>query len=112
MRLNKTRLKKEDDIEIDWQKMKYYWNTPELDKNFTSRVLGYESNDAFYDAVSCKDYVKDVKVPVLMVTAKNDFCSNMKMGMIPFKDMKENGNFMTVVTPKGGHCDFYVNLQA
>ena len=51
--------------------------------------------------------LKDIEVPSLFINAKNDYVSLERN--IPMKLMTEKENFIQVITPKGGHLEYYVS---
>lgn len=78
-------------------------NFVEFDGRYTAPLHGYTSAFDFYEKASTKPLLNNIKVPVLIVQAKNDpflgeDCYNM--------GNTQNKNVQLIVTRSGGHVGF------
>lgn len=63
----------------------------------------------FYEHMNCVPLIKDIKVPTLMIMAKNDPTS--RHDMIPWKDILNNDNILYAYTPRGAHLEYLVEAR-
>jgi predicted alpha/beta-fold hydrolase len=102
---------KDKNIQFDYKSMKNSWTTFEFDKKFTFKVVeGHNDSDIYYQLFSCQNDVENVDVPVLFIHSQNDPIS--KTDFIPWDVINRKPNFLTVVTPKGAHVEFFVGKNA
>lgn len=89
---------------IDLSGLKNVKTLYDFDDIFTAPIHGFQNADHYYKECSSRFFVKDIKVPTLVVNSQND-------PMIPFnsmpKDELENNPFILFEAPsEGGHCGF------
>jgi len=86
-------------------------NPIEFTNNFSLLAYNYDSAESFYAKMNCSDAVSKIKVPTLMISAKND--PSNRHDLIPWDNIKANSNIIYLYTPRGGHLefmsDFYMN---
>lgn len=68
-------------------------------------VAGYENGDQLWTNVSCKPHLGNIKVPVFAITTKDDVIT--PIDFFPETELRQNPNFVSAVTEKGGHCEFF-----
>lgn len=93
----------EDKISIeDIRKIK---TLKDFDDIYTSRAHGFNNALDYYEKSSCLQFLSNIKVPSLIINAKND--SFFGPECYPYKEAQENTN-LYLETPKyGGHVGFY-----
>nr|KJB16179.1 hypothetical protein B456_002G216200 [Gossypium raimondii] len=79
--------------------------------NHATRVLGkFETVDTYYRRSSSTNYVENVSVPLLCVSALDDpVCTSEA---IPWDECRLNENIILATTPHGGHLAFYEGITA
>lgn len=100
---NKTQQLKEHGFDPDLvHKLK---NLPEFDDYFTAPINGFKDASDYYDKCSAKFFLKDIRIPTLIVNAKND--PFLSPECFPYDEVKAN-YFLELDDPKhGGHVGFY-----
>jgi uncharacterized protein len=90
--------------DIDISKLSSIRTLEEFDDNYTSKLHGYENAIDYYTKCSSLAFVKNIKVPTLIVNALNDpFLSEQ---CFPVATL-ERHPFVTLETPtRGGHVGF------
>ena len=88
-------------LDVDWDQVKDFHD---FNVVFTLPIFGFESEQEFYENARTDKLFSQIKVPTLIVNAKND---PMLMGRnYPF-DFAEQSDFVTLETPDiGGHVGF------
>ncbi|HKJ32055.1 MAG TPA: alpha/beta fold hydrolase [Balneolales bacterium] len=95
------------------EKRKHYPEIPEFhgktlrefDDQITSVIHGFKGVDDYYQKASSAPYVKDIRVPTLLVHSREDpICP---IDAVPLKDAHHNPYIQTVITEKGGHVGFW-----
>ena len=79
----------------------------DFDECFTSKIFGFSSADEYYRNVSCVNDMKNVNVPLLCISAKDDQISFEES--IPYDDIKLNKNIALLHTSHGTHSAFIEN---
>lgn len=79
----------------------------ELDETFSRKMAGFESLESFYKWNSCCNYMHNVKMPVLMLNARDDPLVSKRLFNTPREHVHTNPNAIFVVTRHGGHLGFY-----
>ena len=77
----------------------------EFDSTYTAPLYGFKNAEAFYEYASAGNYIKGIKVPVLLVNSLNDpmFLDDC----YPYKAAK-NHEYFFLETPKtGGHLGYW-----
>ncbi|MFT2010617.1 YheT family hydrolase [Pontibacter sp. 13R65] len=85
------------------------WSFPEFDERFTAPLHGFASADDYYTRSSSKQFIKNIRIPTLLVNAKNDpFLSN---SCFPVKEAEHNPNFFLEAPAEGGHVGFAIDFR-
>ncbi len=76
----------------------------QFDNEYTARYFGFGSADNYYDTQSAKNFLSAIRIPALLIQAKDD-------PMIPFEvydhpAFKTNPNLTVLATEHGGHLGF------
>ena len=89
---------------LDVQKLNGIKNFQQFDTNFTAPLHGYKSAEEYWQVNSCKQFLKNIKIPTLIVTALNDpFFSPC---CYPIIEAQQNENLYLEMPKYGGHCGF------
>ena len=82
-------------------------SSQEFDRKFTIKVAEHTDTEGYYKAGSCEDMLKNIKVPVLLLSSKDD-------PVVAFKGMegkiKDNEKLIVANTKVGGHCGFFEGI--
>lgn len=90
---------------IDPTKVEELKNLPEFDDVFTGPIHGFKDGDDYYKKSSSKQFLKYIKIPTLILNAKNDpFLSNE---CFPYEEVANNANLTFLDPDKGGHVGFF-----
>ncbi|MCX2745293.1 alpha/beta fold hydrolase [Mangrovivirga sp. M17] len=102
---NKLLLKKDQfDGLIDLNKIDEVKNFQDFDAHYTANISGFGSVDEFYENASCGNFIEGIKVPSLLVNAKND--PILSDSCYPYK-LAESHTYFFLETPEtGGHVGF------
>ncbi|XVF68242.1 hypothetical protein PTKIN_Ptkin10aG0189300 [Pterospermum kingtungense] len=94
----------------DWECIEKSTSVRDFD-NHATRVLGkFETVDAYYRRSSSINYVGNVSVPLLCVSALDDpVCTSEA---IPWDECRANENVILATTPHGAHLAFYEGITA
>ena len=77
----------------------------EFDDVVRAKYHGYDSAADLYRNVSCIKYVKNIKIPHLVLHSRDDpVCP---FALMPKQDLLKNENTIIIETKYGGHCDFF-----
>lgn len=76
----------------------------EFDDMVTAPVHGFESADHYYNSCSSKNFLKDVRTPLLIIHSKKDTLCPLEFA--PFSDIDNNPFIQTIFTNEGGHVGF------
>ncbi|KAF0741326.1 hypothetical protein Ae201684_003438 [Aphanomyces euteiches] len=91
--------------EIDLEAIKASVRVSDFDEHLTRRAFGYASTSDYYRDASSNQYLKHIKIPLLLLTAKDDpICIHMAT---PYDDVAANPNIILAVTDTGGHLGFF-----
>lgn len=91
---------------INFDKLKKLRTTWAFDKEVTFRIHDVSNTQEYYKTFSCHEDVGAVTQPVLFLHSKNDPISSIDI--IPFDKINARPNFLTALTPRGGHVEFFV----
>lgn len=94
-------------IYVDINKAHKAIKVKEFDEYNIRRVLGYKSADEYYRDMSCINHIHKINVPLLCISAKDDYITTAKA--IPYDDINLNENIILLVTDKGGHLCYFGN---
>ena len=76
----------------------------EFDDRYTAPLGGFENAEDYWKKGSCLPHLPKIRVPALLVNAKNDpFLSE---SCYPCKEAKENPNLFLLLPETGGHVGF------
>ncbi len=88
---------------IDLNKIKTIQTISDFDDYVTAPLHGFSGKDEYYASASCKQYLIKIRVPTLLIHAKDD--PFMTTDIIPSSD--DLSDCITLeVTEKGGHVGF------
>jgi predicted alpha/beta-fold hydrolase len=91
---------------LDMSRLKNVKVWKDFDDFFSAPVNGYRDADDFYEQASAVNFIKEVRIPVLICNAQNDPILNADCAP---KALAEKHPFIFVETPKtGGHVGFLV----
>ena len=80
-----------------------------FDDRFTAPLHGFASADDYYEKCSSKPYLKQIKIPTLLVNAQNDpFLSE---ACFPVAEAEANPNFFLEMPKAGGHVGFALHFR-
>lgn len=75
-----------------------------FDDRYTAPIHGFKNAEDYWEKCSSRPYLPYIKIPVLIVNAKND--PFLPEACFPFKEA-ENNRYLTLITPgSGGHTGF------
>lgn len=78
----------------------------DIDNLYTSKAHGYKDAIDYYSKCSCKQFLKNIQVPTLILNAKNDsFLGDL---CYPLDETKENSSLFLEIPNYGGHVGFYL----
>lgn len=77
----------------------------DFDNIYTSRAHGFKNALDYYEKSSCLQFLPHIKIPSLIINAKND--SFFGPECYPFKEAGENSNLFLETPKYGGHVGFY-----
>ena len=77
----------------------------DFDDVYTSRAHGFVDCYDYYDKVSCLQFIPGIKLPVLLINAKNDTFLGPKC--FPEAQAKAQDNFYLEMPKYGGHVGFH-----
>lgn len=91
---------------LDMSRLKNVKVWKDFDDFFSAPVNGYRDADDFYEQASAVNFIKEVRIPILICNAQNDPILNADCAP---KALAEKHPFIFVETPKtGGHVGFLV----
>ena len=79
----------------------------DLDDFYAAKVFGFRCGDEYYRNVSCINNMKNINVPLLCISSKDDQISFEES--IPYDDIKLNKNIALIHTSHGTHSCFIEN---
>jgi len=77
----------------------------DFDDIYTSRAHGFKDALDYYEKCSSLQFLPNVHIPTLLLTAEND--SFLGPECYPFKEADKNSNLFLEVTKYGGHVGYY-----
>lgn len=85
----------------------------DFDEAVTRVTFGFPSVDAYYDASSSRRLIGNVKVPLLVVQAKDDpIAVHSAVPREVIRNMSNNSNVLLVETESGGHLGWSAGAEA
>ncbi|HJV20992.1 MAG TPA: alpha/beta fold hydrolase [Sediminibacterium sp.] len=82
----------------------------EFDNRYTAPLHGYTNALDFYEKASVGPLLKNLRVPSLVVQAKND--PFLLPNCMPVEDAMQNPNLYLEMPEQGGHCGFMESRKA
>lgn len=95
--------------EVDLTDYSVYWSFPEFDDRYTAPLHGFKNAEDYYARVSSKQFLKSIRIPTLLVNAKND--PFLAPDCYPFYEAEVNPYFYLEVPEEGGHVGFAEDLR-
>ncbi|KAG2304481.1 hypothetical protein Bca4012_063540 [Brassica carinata] len=94
----------------NWEGIKKSRSIRDFDNHATCHVGKFETVDTFYRKSSSTQYVGNVAVPLLCISALDDpLCTKEA---IPWEECRANKNIVLATTNHGGHLAFFEGLTA
>ncbi|MBP2834123.1 alpha/beta fold hydrolase [Aquimarina sp. U1-2] len=81
----------------------------DIDNVYTSIAHGYKNAITYYTQCSSKQFLKNIKIPTLILNAKND--TFLGEECYPIEEAKANSNVFLEIPEYGGHVGFYQRGQ-
>jgi len=94
-------------LELNTENLKQVNNLLDFDNLYTAPIHGFENAHDYYERASSKQFIKNIKIPTLLVNAKNDPMLGEKCHPTELAEKLEN--FYFIQTAHGGHCGFIPN---
>ncbi|WKX77767.1 YheT family hydrolase [Zobellia laminariae] len=76
----------------------------DFDDIYTSRAHGFKNAIDYYEKCSCRQFLPNIKIPSLIINAKND--SFLDEECYPYTEAEKNRNLYLKVPEFGGHVGF------
>ena len=76
----------------------------DFDENFTAPTFGFKSAEDYYTQASCKPFFEKIKIPALLIIAKDD--TFVSPESYPFQFAEQSKTFHFLAPDYGGHCGF------
>ncbi|KAI8918215.1 Alpha/Beta hydrolase protein [Powellomyces hirtus] len=77
----------------------------QFDTAFTSKMFGYRTVHEYYRMASSAQYLPDVRIPMLLLTALDDPIVDPEI--LPIIEVKNNPHLLMATTKHGGHIGWY-----
>ncbi|MFK7747540.1 MAG: YheT family hydrolase [Kordia sp.] len=81
-----------------------------IDNLYTSKAHGYKDATDYYKKCSSKQFIPNIKIPTLLINAKND--SFLSECCFPIEEAEGNENFYLEMPKYGGHVGFFGEGEA
>ncbi|WP_317047602.1 YheT family hydrolase [Adhaeribacter pallidiroseus] len=82
---------------------------PEFDERYTAPIHGFKDAHEYYTQCSSKQYLKNIKIPTLLVNAQND--PFLSPECFPIAEAEANPYFYLEMPKDGGHVGFVENYS-
>tara|TARA_R110000868_G_scaffold103710_5_gene285444 strand:- start:10763 stop:11728 length:966 start_codon:yes stop_codon:yes gene_type:complete len=92
------------DLGVDLSGIEKIKSFKEFDDRFTGPLHGFKNGQQYYDDVSCKKWLHKIKVPTLIINAKDD--PFLTKECFPIQEARENKNLYLEIPKSGGHVGF------
>lgn len=96
--------KKRFPAELRYVEPKQLKTIRDIDNDFVAPLNGFKSAEEYWRRCSCKPFLKEIKVPTLIVSAEDD--PLLSESCYPTEIAAEHPNIFLEVTSKGGHSGF------
>ncbi len=80
---------------------------PEFDERYTAPIHGFKDAHEYYTQCSSKQYLKNIRIPTLLVNAQND--PFLSPECFPVAEAEANPYFHLEMPKEGGHVGFVEN---
>ncbi|MBC5993282.1 YheT family hydrolase [Pontibacter cellulosilyticus] len=90
--------------DVDLSDYSILWSFPEFDDRYTAPLHGFKNAEDYYKRVSSKQFIPKIKVPTLLVNAKND--PFLGKPCYPIHEAEQNPLFFLEIPEEGGHVGF------
>lgn len=90
--------------EIDASDLQEISNFKQFDNRYVAPLHGFKDAEDYWKQSSCDRYLENIKVPTLLVNAKDD--PFLPGDCFPIKQSKNNPNLTLEIPQKGGHVGF------
>lgn len=90
--------------EISNESIKKIHSLKDFDDKFTAPIHGFKDAFDYYNKCSCKQFLKNIKIPTLILNALDD--PFLTKESFPIEEVKENNNLMLITPKHGGHVGF------
>lgn len=90
--------------EISDEDLKCIKSLKDFDDKYTAPIHGFKDAYDYYNKCSCKQFLKDIKIPTLIINAMDD--PFLTTECFPFKEAVVNPNLILVTPKHGGHVGF------
>ncbi|WP_266204358.1 YheT family hydrolase [Pontibacter kalidii] len=95
--------------DLDLTDYSLLWSFPEFDDRYTAPIHGFKNAEEYYARVSSRQFLKDIRVPTLLVNAKND--PFLSQECYPVQEAEANPYFYLEMPEEGGHVGFAENFR-
>jgi predicted alpha/beta-fold hydrolase len=94
-----------EEMGIDTSKLKDIKSLSDFDNHFTAPLNGFKDAKDYYTQASSIGFIKNIKIPTLIINAKND--PFLAGDCYPYEAVSKN-EYVTLEVPEtGGHCGFF-----
>lgn len=90
--------------EISDENLKTIKSLKDFDDKYTAPIHGFKDAYDYYNKCSCKQFLKDIKIPTLVINALDD--PFLTTECFPFKEVESNENLSLLIPKHGGHVGF------
>lgn len=90
--------------EIDDKGFENIKDFKDFDDRYTAPINGFKNAFDYWEKCSCKQFIKDIRIPALIVNAKDDPCISDSCS--PVKEAAENPRVVLEMPESGGHVGF------
>ncbi|GGK52311.1 MULTISPECIES: YheT family hydrolase [Flavobacteriaceae] len=98
------KLEKFPDCKLDKDAIANAKTFRDFDNAVTAPLFGYKNASDYWSQCSSKQFLKDIKLPTLIINALDD--SFLSKSCYPFKEASANNNITFEVSKYGGHVGF------
>ncbi|MFP4169257.1 MAG: YheT family hydrolase [Desulfonatronovibrionaceae bacterium] len=91
---------------IEAKNLNKTWTFHEFDNRFTAPMYGFRDAEDYYARASCRQFLKNIRVPSLVVQAEDDpfLCPSC----YPFQEAMDNPHIFLETPRYGGHVGFHL----
>ncbi|MCK8602770.1 YheT family hydrolase [Desulfoferrobacter suflitae] len=98
---NKMRLMPAQINDIGYRQIKTF---QQFDDRYTAPLHGFENAQDYYRKASCKQFLKNISIPALLINARND--PFLAPSCFPLAEAQHNPNLYLEIPESGGHVGF------